>query len=176
MVRKLVGIAKEIKANILQKSKVLRNIRKVDPTEGISPVYTFYYRGAKSGDQFPIILLVERRGSPSPRFKYPKFQQHSLGFKKPIPSKAKGETYIAGLLLDTLSPSLATTLVERFKNVPIIPLEAALRITQLTKQNYRVYDTRKIRRFSVIDPEDFILNLDFNLDGVTDDKDFRTFR
>jgi hypothetical protein len=178
MKRKSPGLAKAMKLKILQKRKKVKGFGKGGISKDtISPVYSFYYRSRTANEQFPIILLLDRGTVDKARFRYPPFQQHSLRPRKvrrkrkdgrpytktlapkPVRSKAKGDTYIAGILLDTLSPNIVIALLDRFGSVPVLTLKDALRITGFTTQKYRIYDTRKLRDLSILDPADIIMSL-----------------
>jgi len=155
----------DLKRELLMKRKIVRGLNAVEKAitqEDMTPLYAFYYRSITATDYFPIILLIDARDSlDGARFRYPPFQKASARpGKKPRPSQAKGDTYIAGIRLDTLGPITLMNIMERFGGRKSINLREAETLQLFTKEGYRIYDTRKMREFSYI-PTEELLNVQF---------------
>lgn len=118
------------------KSGKLR-VRQISRIQGTC-LYLFDYRSSRAHEPTPLVMLVGRAAG-GPYFRYP-----------PPATRAKGDTYLAAIVLNDLPVSTRKYLLNKFGRMSYIPTGEAKKLGILNII-YRIYDTRKIRNLYPVD-------------------------
>tara|TARA_R110000744_G_scaffold163883_5_gene280971 strand:- start:824 stop:1228 length:405 start_codon:yes stop_codon:yes gene_type:complete len=106
----------------------------------VGNMYTFTYKSATANEGHPVILNVRRRGGNR------LFQ-------------AKGNTYMAGITLNSLDTGSRQLIIEKLGEKRKISYSMIKRLRKVFKANYRVYNFTKMQHLSLIDIDIYLETL-----------------
>ena len=123
----------------------IRTKTKVDASK--SSLFSFMYISPGATNPQPLVMCLRRKGKGGTR----KFKYNG--------SKTRTEDYIAGIVLNHISPTVRAYIIKKFQKRTYITYQEIKIVGKFTKYLYRVYYWRHIRNIKQIDATRYVNNI-----------------
>ena len=146
-------ISKQLRSS-LRSAKLTKSMRgKFDRISG--NLYTFAYNSATATDPMPLIISMKSHSGVTRLWK-----------------AANGNSYMSGINIGNLSPTLQSYLIKKLKKFRVVNYSLISRISWVFKVNYRNYNFSKVHNLTLIDRDIYLETLSFGRgDDITEVED-----